>query len=306
MKKHVLIVGSNRSGTTWVGEMIRLSGKYNYIYEPFRGRDNLKVENPIRHHFEYVTKENHPLFKNYLDVCLSKQPLSLTKQLKIGSSFFEKNVFLLKWLFVSVKREFYFNDRFIIKDPLALFSVNWINENYDTATIVISRHPAAYVASIKRLGWRHNIGNILKQEEFVKKYLLHLRDELKSFNQTPDNLLQEATLRWKVYQSFINTLKRESNNYYFIRHEDLSSNVYNEYSKIYNYLGINMKQSVEEKIKELNSRDSEPLGQQVHVLKRDSFSNIKRWKEILTKSEIEYIRNQTINISKYEYNENDW
>lgn len=40
----------------------------------------------------------------------------------------------------------------LVKDPFALFSAEWFADNFDAEVIVIVRHPAAVVSSIKRLG----------------------------------------------------------------------------------------------------------------------------------------------------------
>ena len=79
-KKHILVTGSNRSGTTWVGKMLCASNELNYIYEPFSDDYNtLKVDTPVKHHFHYVTNNESQYFKRYIDCCLSPMNISLIK-----------------------------------------------------------------------------------------------------------------------------------------------------------------------------------------------------------------------------------
>ena len=64
MKKPILVTGSHRSGTTWVGKMISLNKNVGYIHEPFniglRPRDN-KLK--LNHWFTYINS-NYPNEEN--------------------------------------------------------------------------------------------------------------------------------------------------------------------------------------------------------------------------------------------------
>ena len=40
-------------------------------------------------------------------------------------------------------------DRVVMKDPLAFFSAEWLMQNFGMTVVVLIRHPAAFVASLK-------------------------------------------------------------------------------------------------------------------------------------------------------------
>ena len=88
MKKnrHILVTGSNRSGTTWVGTMLSLPPKVNYIYEPFsyklKGARLSKADCPFFHYLHYVTPEEHDRAKKYINSRLSKRHISWRKDFK--------------------------------------------------------------------------------------------------------------------------------------------------------------------------------------------------------------------------------
>jgi len=64
-KKPILITGSHRSGTTWVGRMLAEAPSVFYIHEPFsvtdppsRGICNAE----FKHWFTYITPENESYY----------------------------------------------------------------------------------------------------------------------------------------------------------------------------------------------------------------------------------------------------
>ena len=88
--------------------------------------------------------------------------------------------------------------------------------------------------------------------------------------------------------------------WYFIKHEDLSLQPTEEFEKLYNFLKIEMDNLVKDYILETTSSNEETL------LKRDSRKNISSWKNRLTQEEIQEIKEGTREVWKYFYTEEDW
>jgi len=58
-KNPILVTGSHRSGTTWVGKILALSPEVGYIQEPFHPRHNMAICNAVFENcFTYICKEN--------------------------------------------------------------------------------------------------------------------------------------------------------------------------------------------------------------------------------------------------------
>ena len=53
-KKPILVTGSHRSGSTWVGKILNLSNETYYINEPFNIETHNSPSNPFKYWFEYV------------------------------------------------------------------------------------------------------------------------------------------------------------------------------------------------------------------------------------------------------------
>lgn len=316
-RKHILVTGSNRSGTTWVGEMLHASGETNYVYEPFGRRFfALKVDCPLQHHFHYVTEEESSSVREYIDCCLSPLNTSWCKGFKHrrthrgftrhGLVRTVKDVILESMRTMGqLYRASNFKSRFIIKDPLALFSAPWLYQEYDCHVIVLIRHPAAYVDSIKRVSWRHDPSSYLKQPALMKKYLQRLEKEIVEFRQNDDNILEEATLRWKIYHEVIRIF-RESFPWVFVRHEDLSRDPVNAFRRLYEDCDLSFSERAKKAILKSTTGPSSDLGTTCHVLRRDSKKSIRKWKTNLAHEDIEYIRVSTNGIAAEFYSNEDW
>jgi hypothetical protein len=51
----IVVTGTHRAGTTWVGEMISKSPEVTYIHEPFNYP--LWPQCPLTRHFSYITEQ---------------------------------------------------------------------------------------------------------------------------------------------------------------------------------------------------------------------------------------------------------
>ena len=180
-----------------------------------------------------------------------------------------------------------------------------IHQHYTCDVLVIIRHPAAYVNSIKRMNWRVDPRDYLQQEELMDKYLSELRPEIESFQQKDDNIVEEAALRWKIYHHTINKFQNEYPEWYFVKHEMLSKNPIDEFKKIFNQFNLNFDKSVESKIIESTTTPAK-TDKDVHILKRDSKKHIKKWKTQLSSQEIERIMDITKDVSDIFYLKSDW
>ena len=68
MKRPIVVTGSHRSGTTWVGRMLCLSGEAGYIHEPFNPvRTPSWFADPVPYWYAYVTSDNEHLYAPQLE-----------------------------------------------------------------------------------------------------------------------------------------------------------------------------------------------------------------------------------------------
>jgi len=293
-KNPIIVTGAHRSGTTWVGQMIALDKNVRYIHEPFNIDEPRK--HPLKYWFEYVSKDtptekqeeiynfiNEILDFNFKGVCkdfsMIRGPRDISRFIKDS---FER-----------------INKTPLIKDPIALMSTDWLADKFDGDVVVLVRHPAAFVASLKVKKWDHNFEHYTKQEKLMNA-LAPYAEQIRSYEKTEQDIIDQGILLWNIAYYRISQFKKEYPDWIFIRHEDLSMNPVVEYKQIYEKLGLNFSSRVENKIVE--SSTAKKSGH----LTRDSKENISTWKKRLTAEEIARIRKDTKEVSDIFYTEDYW
>lgn len=286
--------------------MLALSGALNYIEEPFGYYyKNGKVAVPRKYHFHYVTANESDTFKKYIDCCLSPMNFSLKKAIK--ESLTPRNIAEASYRELKeIQQTLSPRKRAVIKDPRALFSAPWFYETYNCHVLVLIRHPAAYVSSIKRVGWRSDPYNLLQQNELITAYLSPLKREIATFVQTDSNIVEEAVLRWRIYHHVI-SIYQEIYPWIFKRHEDLSLDAINEFRKLYASLGLSFTKRVSRAIRNhtIKGNPIDP-GSKVHQIKRDSIGNIRRWQQTLSEDEMSFIYEHTYDLARKFYPDAAW
>nr|WP_321222061.1 sulfotransferase domain-containing protein [uncultured Psychroserpens sp.] len=306
-KTPILVTGIHRSGSTWIGKTIGSSAEVKYVHEPF----NLQIKwaNPLRKLGIYTLKSPLKFWFEFVDrkssVARQKSILNYIK------SFYTKSFKAIMHEFFKIRKPsdvtvFLYelksrSKRPLIKDPLALMSSNFIAEMLDAKVIISVRHPAAFIASIYRKNWKFNFNNFANQERLLNEHLFEYKDDIIKYANNPGPLLDEAILLWNVIYSFVIKLQdKHKEDWYFVKHEDISLNPVEEYRKIFEYLNLNFTEAIVLEIEHSTS------GEINDVLRRNSKDNIKSWKKVLTPEEIEKIKQQTSTISNHFYSEESW
>ena len=130
--------------------------------------------------------------------------------------------------------------RVIMKDPLALFSAEWLAARFDMPVVVIIRHPAAFVASLIAAGWtkfpfrrpRRPGAADARPARAVPR-----RDRRGGGRDHPEPL-EVGILLWRAMHHHIGLLRRDHPDWIFVRHEDLSQDPVEGFREIYARLGL--------------------------------------------------------------------
>jgi len=322
MNEPILITGSHRSGTTWVGNIIQNLPRIYYLHEPLtpnsitRGLFNTdiwyKYYDPKKEYenIETILNElfsgSYPFkamfhFKNSLPHTDYRNPNGINDG-KIDLKYF-------KWrinAYIDSKR---LNKKEIIpliKDPIALTAAEWIYHKWNSKNVILIRHPAAFVSSLIRLNWRFNFENFTKQPDLIDRFLGPYRSQI---NNPPKDFISEASLIWTCITKIIIEYQKLYPNWLYIRHEDLSYDPINEFELLFKRLELSFSNKVKRFIQSTSSHSNPSevsKKTKVHQLQRDSRKNIKNWKKRLSKDEIKLIRDKTEHLSNKFYLDKDW
>lgn len=293
-RKLILVTGAHRSGSTWVGQTLSLSKSIRYIHEPF----NIEEPriHPLKHWFEYVgekdSKTRQRSIYKYLDELLDLNFSGIKKDFLMfqGPRDFLR---FIKDIFERI------NKRPLIKDPLAIMSADWIYKKFNARMIIILRHPAAFVASVKVKEWHHPFKHFSDQDELMR-LLSPYASTILEYQKTNPDLIDQGILLWNLIYYRVSQFQQKYPDWMYIRHEDLSRNPIDEFRKIYKKLHLRFDEQIRNKIIESTSANKEDH------LKRDSKKNITSWKNRLTENEIERIKTGTSGLWEKFYSEQDW
>jgi len=150
-KKYILVTGTPRSGTTWVGKMLSANGTTGYIHEPFNHINARIHDSPIKYRHRYIDEkvelEQDGIFKKYLDYYFDPSWRFLFKSISKLSNVDSRYIVPFR----QILRNFSDYPVSVIKDPFALLSAEWLHQTYNCEVVIVIRHPAAYALSMKQV-----------------------------------------------------------------------------------------------------------------------------------------------------------
>lgn len=287
MSKPILLVGSHRSGSTWIGRMLSLPYQVKYISEPFNPTTGLKI---FTNWFQYINDRNED--KYFVEI----------KKMMDFKGDFSLNLPALKYWsnnFLPFKK------RPLIKDPIASFSAGWLAKKFDIQVVVIVRHPAAFYYSLKRMNWHFDFDNFLNQPDLMRDYLHKFDDLIKKRNKSYP---ESVAILWLCINYILTEYIKRHPDWIVKRHEDISLNPVDEFHDLYNRLNLPFDKKIERKIKKYSSQNN-PINtkkDQAIDLRRNSQSLIKDWKKHLDEEEVEIIKKITKPVSNKYYSQKDW
>ncbi len=151
---HILVTGAHRSGTTWVGRTIDFHDSITYISEPFnvtypKPEMNLALRNWFTH---APTSEDLDEITSAFDNLLNPSIFNVANQILSSS----KNSYQTKKkLFKRMLSYYLKKPRFLIKDPIAIFSAGWLYQRYNLKVVCLIRNPFGFVGSLKKANWNY-------------------------------------------------------------------------------------------------------------------------------------------------------
>lgn len=300
----LLVTGTHRSGTTWVGKMLAADSSTAYISEPLNVLHRPGVfHTKVTRWYQYICEDNQQEYLNSF-----KELLEFDYDLwaEIRSIRSRRDFLRMGRDFAIFYNGLMRGQRMLIKDPFAVFSMDWFAKCLNCKVVVAVRHPAAFVSSLKRLNWPFDFQDLLDQPLLMRDHLEPFRKQMEAAK--TDDIIGQSSVLWNViYHSVHATLQRNPA-FLAVRHEDLSRDPINGFREMYKALDLDFTRRVEKTI--LNSSGSEnPVElsrKKVHSVKLDSRANMDNWKKRLTPEEISRIRTITGEVSSFYYSDAEW
>jgi hypothetical protein len=302
----ILVTGAHRSGTTWVGKMLCLSKEAAYIHEPFTPlRAPGWMPEAFPRWFMYITDDNGAQYREQLErVVRLRYPLSrsLARTRTPRALAQQLQEFPPSVLHRAQGR------RALLKDPLALFSAEWLAKTFDMQTVVMIRHPAAFIGSIKKLNWgfdyeREWLGQPLLMRDLLRPFA----GDFKDYEGEVD-LIGEGIVIWNAIYHAVAELRRRHPDWCFVKYEELPADPITGFRALYEHLGL----SFDERVRRGIARSSSPSNPKEvsatrrRAIDRDSQAATRTWVDRLSPAEIARIRDGVADVAALFYDDSEW
>jgi len=307
-RRPLLVTGAHRSGTTWVANTLAADEATAYLPELFNPDHFHQRLCGIRFPFWFmrIEPDGDPRYHTYLSKMLSwefgwhdaaaatiRSPGACVQAARVAHAFRQSRTR---------------NRRPLLKDPIAVFSAEWLAETFAMDVLVLVRHPAAFAASLSRLDWRFDFTNFLSQPSLMSTDLAPFADEIEAAARRPPDPIAEAGLLWKSIYATVDRYRRERPRWMFVRHEDLSADPSNGFHAICRRTGIGLSGDIADMVRRSTSPENPidaPRGV-AHAVMRDSRRAARSWRRRMDSREIALLRASVEDVASRFYTDEEW
>lgn len=293
MRPPIVVTGSHRSGTTWVGRMLCLSGEAGYIHEPLNPvRRPSWMVHPVPYWYVHVTEANEDLYAADLERAMSFRYPLIENLIRLRRPH---HLGMMSSDISRVVQARLSSARPLLKDPFALFSAEWLQSRYRADIVITVRNPVAFVGSIKRLNWRFKFKTLLSQGALMRDHLAGFEGAMRRCRDEDVDVVEQGIVLWNVLHHAIAELRDEHPEWSVVRHEDLAADPVASFEALYAATGLRWDDGVAERVRAFSTADTGkelPMWRHGSV-RRDSRSATETWKLRLTDEEVERVRSGT-------------
>jgi hypothetical protein len=300
----ILVTGGHRTGTTWIGRLLAADPAVAYISEPLNVLHRPGVlRSRVEHWYAYVCAENEAsYYSDFLE--LLRYRYHLWDEIAALRSAHDALRMVRDLGTFSLGR--LLQQRPLLKDPFAVFSLAWFAERLNCRVVVAVRHPAAFVSSLKRLGWSFDFAELLHQPLLMRDYLEPYRAAMESCSRL--DVIAQASLLWVIIYRTLDKIRQGLPDAQIVRHEDLSREPVDQFRKLYQALELRFSPRVERQIFESSSSENpDQLSPgRTHSVRLDSRANLDSWKRRLSADEIRRVHEIAGEAASIYYGEGEW
>lgn len=301
----ILVTGSHRSGTGWVGTVLAASPQpVGYVWEPFsilHRPGTCAARFP--HWFPYVCTENEDGVRGPVADMLAWRYAYAAELSALRSAKDAARMARDAARFARHRRAHAVS---LLKDPIAVFSAEWLADTFRARPVLLVRHPAAFAASIKRLRLRHPFGHFLAQPLMMRDWLSPYAAELERFAAEEQDLVDQAILLWNVIHEALAAYRTRHPEWPLLRLEDVSRRPVEEFHALFDRIGLPRDARVDALVRETSDASNPAEAATADSIRRDSAAHVWNWKRTLDEAEVERVREGTGRLAETFYGPDDW
>lgn len=296
-KAPIFVVGSPRSGTTWIGDILSSGAGLRQIYEPF----NKWAPDPLGGHrwpfrdvyVPYVADgETNRSFEEATRRLLEQRLPSSYFTRPLAGTLLRHRRTISEWL-APIKEQTasrWRHERLLIKDPRATHLARWLIEVLGASIIYVYRHPGGVAAGCKRMGWLWQSSWILDNPLLMRDLLEPVRPELETAADRPDDVISCALGMWVAYTWPLVKLKDRYDAIIPVSYETLATDPLRSFAHICDAIDIPLSTALESRLSETTSGNHiQSTETAQHILERDSSYTARSWRDRLSPGEVDRV-----------------
>jgi hypothetical protein len=287
----ILVTGLHRSGTTFVGEVLRRAGLFQ-VFEPMNRDYGSVLADRWKPYPDSLTRDGRP-YREVVDAVVTRRirwkaalqsPHAPARLLGRMLGMHRRALaYQLGFLAQALRPR-----RRLFKDPDLVFFADDLERRYGFQVVILVRHPCAFYASVKRLGWRFPLAELYEQPALVEGHLERWTEHLAP---RPRSFAEEAALLWLFVHATVRDLVASNPRLLLLRHEDVAERPVQSFRALFRRLGLGFDARVEAfATRATHGRRVVARANRAHDLERDARALASHWSRTLEPGEIKQIR----------------
>lgn len=283
----IVVCGLHRSGTTYVGEILRQAGVV-VVHEPLNERYGM-ADVPIAYPF---VEQEEGVFASLLDDAVNFSRPWGKNLTWISVKGLKRLVYSLtggrsglRWSALRVlKRLGFQNGMICLKDPFMSLATPYLVRKFGIPIVCMVRHPAAIHYSTNKQSWRFNVENLLRQPELIARYGADI--PTRHWDVARENSAASIALLWKFMIRINSALQDADRHLLMVTHEELCLQPQQVSTKICDHFGIPFIEKLELFVSQNSEGGSaEAAKGKIHDFKRDSRALVEVWRSRIEKND---------------------
>lgn len=231
----LLVTGSHRSGTTWLGRMLAAADGLHYVQEPFNIVAHQRWLAP-RPPFQFfmISDENEAEWRGPVERVVSLQyPLAahLAMRPPLRQARRATRVAL------EARRARRQGCRAAIKDPIAVFSTPWLCRRYGARPVVSVREPVAFVGSLVERGWDFDFTHWTRQPALMDVLAEHA-EAIERMAASPGDIVDQGIVMWNAIYGFVADISATVPGLVLVSYERLAADPLAQVESLYGTLQL--------------------------------------------------------------------
>ncbi|TVQ02939.1 MAG: hypothetical protein EA359_10720 [Balneolaceae bacterium] len=262
-KNPVWIIGSGRSGSTWLLELIGSQQTYRILFEPFHSK-YVTEANFLKNHFYLRPGDVHPEMEH------------LSKIIFTGNCNFKR---------VDMYNRSKFYTGLLIKDIYANLFAKWVYEKFpDLKIIYLIRHPCEVAVSkyiTRNFKWLEDPSVLLQQKDLYEDYLAPYSSLIHKIVSENDYILNQVLL-WSII-NFVPLKQFKKDDIHIVFYENLLTDTEKCLNDIFSFIYDGKKTG---QINIDNHLIGKPSSTVFNKNKEFTAPPLNRWKDVCSKYQI--------------------